>query len=194
MIKNKKILIVGGGIAGPALAIYCHRLGAQVEVLEARKESDLEEGLFMGISPNGLRVLSDLIDINQLHQEYAPGAINFFNAKGRRIAGLETSYQLEKYGFESIQVKRSAISRLLHKELIKRNIPVHYGSSIISLPKENQQIIPVTDSGNHPPVDLVFGADGIHSRCRRLIFPFSPKPKYTKQLSTGSIVSMPGCF
>jgi len=191
-MTNKKVLIAGGGIAGPAIALYCHRLGAMVELLEARNADELDEGLFMGISPNGLKVLSDLIDLNELYQEYAPGAIEFYNSKGQLIAELESNYQKPKYGFESIQVKRAAISKLLHQELKRNNIPIYYGTSIVALSEKTGQITPVTNSGNLAPVDLVIGADGIHSRCRRLIFPFANKPKYTQQLSTGSIISMEG--
>jgi len=192
MMTNKKVLIVGGGIAGPAMALYCHRLGAKVELLEARNADELDEGLFMGVSPNGLKVLSDLIDLNKLYQEYAPGAIEFYNSKGQMIAELESSYQRDEYGFESIQVKRSAISKLLHQELKRNNIPIYYGTSIVALPVEDGQITPVTDRGNLKAVDLVIGADGIHSRCRSLLFPFVNRPEYTQQLSTGSIISMEG--
>ncbi|KAB1065115.1 FAD-dependent oxidoreductase [Salibacter halophilus] len=195
MMVNKKILIVGGGIAGPALAIYCHRLGAEVTLLESRNESELDEGLFLGISPNGLCVLSDLIDLSKLYREYSPGAINFFNAKGKKIAELDTDHQVEKYGWQSIQVKRSSISRLLHNEMRKLDITVLYDTSIVNLKETDDQVLPITSNGNLEPVDLVFGADGIHSECRRIIFPFAHKPKYTHQLSTGSILSIPGwCF
>ncbi|GGG94403.1 FAD-dependent oxidoreductase [Pedobacter zeae] len=191
-MDKRKILIVGGGIAGPALAIKLVEQGAQVKIIEARSEAEMNEGLFFGISPNGLNVLSGLVDISPLYEEYVPGTLRFYNSKGQRIAELDASYQKESYGISSIQVRRSAISKLLQEKLISLGVQVEYGCKLMSIDYRETKIEVETSKGRLTGYDLLIGADGIHSRCRRLIFPDAPKPVYTKMLSTGAIVKIPG--
>ncbi|MBB6235901.1 2-polyprenyl-6-methoxyphenol hydroxylase-like FAD-dependent oxidoreductase [Pedobacter sp. AK013] len=190
-MNEKKILIVGSGIAGPALAIKLIEQGAQVKIIEARSEAEMNEGLFFGISPNGLNILSGLIDISQLYEEYVPGTLRFYNAKGKRIAELDASYQKEAYGVSSIQVKRSAISNLLKEKLISLGVQIEYGCKLMSIEYSGTKIVVETNKGKLTGYDLLIGADGIHSRCRKLVFPDAPKPVYTKMLSTGAIVKIP---
>ncbi|MBO9674780.1 MAG: FAD-dependent monooxygenase [Sphingobacteriaceae bacterium] len=190
-MDERKILIVGSGIAGPALAIKLIEQGAQVKIIEARSEAEMNEGLFFGISPNGLNILSGLVDISKLYEEYVPGTLRFYNAKGQRIAELDASYQKEAYGVSSIQVKRSAISNLLQEKLISLGVQIEYGCKLMSIEYSGTKIDVETNKGKLTGYDLLIGADGIHSRCRRLVFPDAPKPVYTKMLSTGAIVKIP---
>ncbi|MBO9728489.1 MAG: FAD-dependent monooxygenase [Chitinophaga sp.] len=191
-MDNRKILIVGGGVAGPALAIQLIEQGAEVKVIEARTEAEMNEGLFFGISPNGLNVLSSLVDITRIYEEYVPGTLHFYNAKGRLIAELDASYQKEAYGISSIQVKRSAINDLLHEKLASLGAPVEYGCKLQAIEYAGTKIEVETSKGRLTGYDLLVGADGIHSLCRRLVFPGAPKPTFTKMLSTGAIAKIPG--
>lgn len=192
MMNNRKILVVGSGIAGPALAIKLIEQGADVKMIEARSEAEMNEGLFFGVSPNGLNILSDLIDISRLYEEYVPGTLRFYNAKGHRIAELDAGYQKQIYGSNSIQIKRSAITNLLREKLTSLGCQIEYDCKLQSIEYLGTGIDVHTSKGKLADYDLLIGADGIHSRCRRLIFPDAPKPIYTKMLSTGAIVEIPG--
>lgn len=191
-MKGKKVLIAGAGIAGPALAIQLIGQGAEVRIIESRKESQMQEGLFIGISPNGLNVLKGLVDISSLYDEYCPGTLHFLNARGKCIASLGTSYQLNQYGVESIQVKRSAITLLLHNKLRSAGCTMEYDCRLESIVEAGERISVLTSKGELADFDILIGADGIHSKCRALAFPDSPKPVYTELLSTGGIVKIPG--
>jgi 2-polyprenyl-6-methoxyphenol hydroxylase-like FAD-dependent oxidoreductase len=190
-MKGKKVLIAGAGIAGPALAIELIGQGAEVSIIESRKENQLQEGLFIGISPNGLNILQGLVDISTIYDEYCPGTLHFLNAKGKCIASLDTSYQLERYGIESIQVKRSAITRALHDKLKSLGCTITYDCRLESIEEAGEKVRVRTTNGVLGDFDLLIGADGIHSRCREITFPQSPKPVYTELLSTGAIVAIP---
>lgn len=190
-MKSKKVLIAGAGIAGPALAIELISQGADVRIIESRKESQMQEGLFIGISPNGLNILKELVDISKIYEEYCPGNIHFLNATGKRIASLGTAYQLEQYGIESIQVKRSAITRLLHDKLRSLGCAIEYDCRLESIEEAGEKVRVRTTNGVLGDFDLLIGADGIHSKCREIAFPHSPRPVYTELLSTGAIVAIP---
>jgi 2-polyprenyl-6-methoxyphenol hydroxylase-like FAD-dependent oxidoreductase len=191
IMDNRKILIVGGGVAGPALAIQLVEQGADVKVIEARSEAEMNEGLFFGISPNGLNILSRLVDIKNIYEEYVPATLHFYNAKGRLIAELDASYQKEAYGISSIQVKRSAINDLLQERLSGLGVQVAYGCKLQSIDYAGSKINVETSKGRLTGYDLLIGADGVHSLCRRLAFPDAPKPTYTQMLSTGAIAKIP---
>lgn len=191
-MKGKKILIAGAGIAGPALAIELIGQGAEVSIIESRPESQMQEGLFIGLSPNGLNILKELADISGIYKEYCPGTIHFLNASGKCIASLDTAYQRSPYGIESVQVKRSAITRLLHDRLASLGCTIAYDCRLEVISEVGEKVRIHTTKGVSGDFDLLIGADGIHSKCREIAFPDSPKPVYTGLLSTGAIVTVPG--
>ncbi|MET3878613.1 NAD(P)/FAD-dependent oxidoreductase [Chitinophaga sp. OAE865] len=190
-MKGKKVLIAGAGIAGPALAIALIKQGVGVSIIESRQKSQIEEGLFIGISPNGLNILRGLTDISRLYDDYCPGTLHFLNARGKCIASLDTASQKEQYGIESIQVRRSAITRLLHDKLASLGCTVEYDCRLESIDDSGGKITVRTSRGVSDDFDILIGADGIHSRCRSIVFPHSPGPVFTELLSTGAIVNMP---
>lgn len=191
-MKGKKVLIAGAGIAGPALAIALIEQGAEVSIIESRPKSQMEEGLFIGISPNGLNTLRGLTDITKLYDDYCPGTLHFLNAQGKCIASLDTAYQKEQYGIEAVQVRRSAITRLLHDRLTSLGCTIQYDCRLEYIDVSGEKVTVRTSNGVFNDFDILIGADGIHSRCRGIAFPRSLRPAFTELLSTGAIVSIPG--
>ena len=59
-MKKRKALIIGGGIAGPALALFLKRAGIDAAVYEAKPSPSRYAGLFLNVAPNGLDVLRTL--------------------------------------------------------------------------------------------------------------------------------------
>ena len=56
-MKIKKVLIIGGGVAGPVLGLFLRRAGVDVEIMEA-SEAPSEAGGALGIAANGMHVLT----------------------------------------------------------------------------------------------------------------------------------------
>ncbi len=188
--RKSSAIIIGAGIAGPAMAIQLQNLGMNTEIFESRQGHEINQGLFLGITPNGLNVLRDFIDIEKLKEEYTPGKMIFLNAQGKNIGELDTKYQKKKYGAETIQVKRAAISFELRKKVANRGIPLHYGKKLVQLFQNNNGVIARFADGTEKKADFLIACDGTHSVCRKILFPDAPKPVYTRQLSTGAFVKM----
>ena len=55
-----RALIIGSGVAGPAVALFLQRAGWDVEIFEAAEEPDAYSGLFLNVATNGLAVLDRL--------------------------------------------------------------------------------------------------------------------------------------
>ncbi|MBZ6432867.1 MAG: FAD-dependent oxidoreductase [Acinetobacter pittii] len=58
--KQFKVVIVGGGIAGPTLALMLERNGIDFVVLEAYGSIAPQVGASFGVLPNGFRILDQL--------------------------------------------------------------------------------------------------------------------------------------
>src|SRR5258708_12189671 len=54
---QKKALIIGGGIAGPAAAIALQRAGIDAVVYETRETSQQNKGAFLTVARNGINAL-----------------------------------------------------------------------------------------------------------------------------------------
>ena len=48
-----RAVIVGGGVAGPAVGLALHRAGIESVLLERRAAADPEAGSYLTVSPNG---------------------------------------------------------------------------------------------------------------------------------------------
>ena len=56
-----KAVIVGGGVAGPAVGMALHRAGIESVLLERRPLADPETGSYLTVSPNGLDALAAIV-------------------------------------------------------------------------------------------------------------------------------------
>ena len=54
------MLIIGGGIAGPAMALALRQAGIESVVYEATAAPRDQAGTFLNVAPNGLRALQAL--------------------------------------------------------------------------------------------------------------------------------------
>ena len=54
---ERKALIIGCGVAGPAVALFLKRAGLHAEVFEARSAAAEDAGFFLNLAPNGMNVL-----------------------------------------------------------------------------------------------------------------------------------------
>ncbi len=191
-MKTRKAIIIGAGIAGPALALQLQRVGIQSVIYESRPRPDGDEGAFLGLTPNGQNAIRSLVDLAGLHEEYTPGKMEFYNARNRKIGELDTAGQRERFGAETIQLKRSRLNGLLQQAALAAGIPIHTGKKLVGLRQtaRGAEVTFADDTGE--AADLLIGCDGVHSATRKLLFPGSPLPRYTGLLSTGAYARLPG--
>jgi len=190
MQKQKRGLVIGAGIAGPATAIELNKHGFEVEIFEARQEEEMGQGVFLGITPNGLNALKELIDIEQLMSDYTPGSMIFYNARNKEIGRLPTAHQREKYGSETVQIRRSDISFHLRQEVQEKQIPIHYGKQLEGVLRNDRCVQVRFSDGSETTGDFLIACDGVHSTTRMQLFTDAPAPVYTRLLSTGAFVQL----
>ncbi len=185
------MLIVGAGIAGPLLAMQLKDAGYRVVLYEARLDANPREGVFMGLTPNGLNVLKQFVPIQALETDYTKGAMSFFNSSGKKIGELPTDYQLDKYGAETIQIKRWHLNKLVQAATAERGIETTYGKKCARVVEDHRQATVYFDDGTNAEGDIVVGCDGAFSAVRKAMFPTHAKPAYTRLISTGGFARLP---
>src|SRR5918998_4461684 len=177
---NKKALIIGGGIAGPVTAMALQRAGIESVVYEAYDTSaGLDAGAFLTVAVNGLDALRSL-DAHEpvLAAGFPTRSIEFFSGTGKRLGEVPIGGTLAD-GTVTHTIKRADLYRVLHAEAIRRGIRIEHGKRLIDAETTPDGVVARFEDSTHAEGDLLIGADGIHSRTRRIIDPAAPGPRYT---------------
>ena len=153
------ILIVGGGIGGLSIARELSMRNLKVSVIErAEKLNPVGAGIIM--NPNAMRVLERNGLADQVRADSWPYLIRETRDHTGRLLATRDYRPL----YESGKLAQGALVHRAHLlDVLFRSLPagtVQFGVSLKSIP---------------PDVDLVIGADGIHSQVRREIFGDVPK-------------------
>jgi FAD-dependent urate hydroxylase len=178
---NKKALIIGGGIAGPVTAMALQRAGVESVVYEAYDTSaGLGAGAFLTVAVNGLDALRTL-DAHEpvLDAGFPTRKIEFFSGTGKRLGEVPIGGTLPD-GTDTHTIKRADLYRVLHDQAIRRGVRIEHGRRLVDAETTpDGGVVARFADGSRAAGDLLIGADGIHSRTRRIIDPTAPEPRYT---------------
>jgi 2-polyprenyl-6-methoxyphenol hydroxylase-like FAD-dependent oxidoreductase len=164
-----KIAINGAGIAGPALAYWLLRSGHEVLLIE--KAPELRAGGyiidFWGLGYDVAEKMGLLPRIHELG--YAVREVRFVDRNGRKRGGfpVDAFSRMTKGRFTSL--RRSDLSAALYHALEGKAETI-FGDSIAGIREEGPRVTIGFDHAAPREVDLVVGADGLHSRVRQLVF------------------------
>jgi 2-polyprenyl-6-methoxyphenol hydroxylase-like FAD-dependent oxidoreductase len=178
---NKKALIIGGGIAGPVTAMALQRAGIDSVVYEAYDTSaGLDAGAFLTVAVNGLDALGTLgAHEPVLDAGFPTRNIEFFSGTGKRLGEVPIGGTLPD-GTVTHTIKRADLYRVLHDQALRRGIRIEHGKRLVDAgTTPDGDVVARFEDGTQATGDLLIGADGIHSRTRRIIDPGAPKPRYT---------------
>lgn len=182
-----RILIVGGGIAGSTLAFALRRAGASAVVVEARQSERNAGGAFLALAPNGISALRaiGLDDVPTAAGGFPVSGLDFHNARGRRIAELAAERDAERYGSQSMVLRRASLQAELAERAQAAGARFLFDARLVELRARADGIEAVLADGHTRTVDAVIGADGIWSTVRRLTWPNAPRPSYTGIVDCG---------
>lgn len=191
-MSRTKVLIIGCGFAGTALALFLKQAGIESEIYEAREVSDLDAGAFLFLAPNGMNVLKILGLDGALEPEgIATTGITFYNSRGKEIGELDNRFDKELYGARGHVLKRETIFRILRNEVERQSIPLHFGKRLEHVAQSSAGVQATFEDGTTATGEALIGADGISSSTRQLILPHAPKPNYLGLVDTGGFANLP---
>ncbi|SFR12646.1 flavin-dependent oxidoreductase [Poseidonocella sedimentorum] len=179
-MTDNRILIVGGGIGGLAMALTLQQIGVDCVVFEAAPEMK-PLGVGINLQPNAVRELYDLgigaADLDRVGlpaEEWALVGLN-----GREVyaepRGTKAGYHWPQYA-----VHRGALHVLLYERLIERAGPgaVQLGTRVTGYRQDGGLVTATVEGpdGESREVSgrLLIGADGIHSAVRAQMHPDQP--------------------
>jgi 2-polyprenyl-6-methoxyphenol hydroxylase-like FAD-dependent oxidoreductase len=158
-----RILIVGGGIAGLAMARACRQADLDCEIAE-RTPTWTSVGAGIYLPGNGVAALRRL---GLAEPVIAAGAVverrRIFDDRGRRLIDFD-----EAGLWRDVAPPIALPRRDLHRVLVDAaaGVPIRFGVSVTSVDDLSDAVRVGFDDGSSGAYDLVIGADGIHSNLR----------------------------
>lgn len=171
-----RILICGAGIAGAAAAWWLERDGHEVTLLErssGRREGgymvDVRDGGFDAVERMGLlpALRRYAVTLRELVYHDTDGGV------------LETFVDDSADADRTLSLMRQDLELALHEALGARTTG-RFGTTVDSVEERLQGVRVALSDGTTETVDLLIGADGLHSRIRRLCF--GPEEDFVRDL------------
>jgi 2-polyprenyl-6-methoxyphenol hydroxylase-like FAD-dependent oxidoreductase len=182
-------ILIGGGIAGPALALLLKKSGIRSTVYEAHPRLEDVGGGFT-IAPNGMNVLEALGLAESIAANGAPVSEYCFRNQRGEVLACYLAGLVEKYRWPSVATSRTTLHRILMEEVRRQGIQVEYGKRLQNFASaEGGKVVAVFEDGTTAQGDFLVGADGVHSRVRQIIRPGAPRPSYLGVLGVGGFVA-----
>jgi FAD-dependent urate hydroxylase len=179
MPDRPRVLIVGGGIAGLALAPMLTRIGVAVDVIEREPAwRPAGTGIYLpGNAARALRVLG-------LEAQVASRAVEivhqrFYDHHGRLLCEVDVAELWAAVG-PCLALHRAELHRLLREAAA--DVPMRIGLAVKHLAQRDGIVSVEFSDGTSGEYDLVVGADGVHSAVRRLTSKPSAVPRPVGQV------------
>ncbi|MFI6675873.1 FAD-dependent oxidoreductase [Kribbella sp. NPDC050470] len=168
-----KVLVIGGGTGGLALAHGLKRAGIEVTVFERDAlRTDGLHGYRVGIDPDGSRALHALLP-SELYDTFVAT-----RARDPKYFNMLTEDLKEVLSFDLLPVtdpvaSEKSISRMTLRQILLTGLEdvVEFGKEFTHFEQGADRVTAYFADGTHATGDLLVAADGAHSRVRRQYLP-----------------------
>ncbi len=162
-----KILIVGAGLGGLALAGFLDDCGIEYSIIEKCPEW-CHEGYALGLWNNGRHMLRKLglshwVDENEI----AFQSVVICNGEGKKLRTYNLAHFYSEFGMAYSHVRRADLHQWLLGRIAR---PVQMGTSLTGQEEKEDAVAVWLSDGTEQRFDLVVGADGVHSTVRDCCF------------------------
>lgn len=163
------VLISGASIAGPALAYWLHRYGFRPVVVE-RAPAVRGGGYPIDVRAAAIEV-ADRMGLRPALEDahIATRRATFVDARGRVIARVAPDEFTGSPTGRDVELPRGDLARLLY-ERTRDDVEYLFGDAVTALEQRNDGVRVEFERATARTVDLVVGADGLHSGVRALAF------------------------
>ena len=178
-MSGTRVLVAGASIAGPALAHWLHRRGAEVTVVE--RAPGLRPG---GQAVDARGVAKDVIRRMGLDAAVRAACTDTAGAYTVDADGnvLET-FRADDHGGDGyiteIEILRGDLSQVLYDDT-RDGVEYVFGDRIAELTQDAAGVDVSFAGGDRRRFDLVIGADGLHSSLRAMVF--GPREQFVRHL------------
>ncbi|KAJ5795861.1 uncharacterized protein N7518_004401 [Penicillium psychrosexuale] len=167
-----KVLICGGGVAGPALAFWLVRNGHQVVIVE-RSPVLRATGAQIDLRGQGIEAVKRMGLMDAVREKLVDEAgVSFIDAKGN-VRGEVLANKSGK-GAQSMtseyEIMRGDLVRILY-DATKDKVKYIFGQTVDGFAQNDQGVVATFSDGSSDIFDLLVGADGQGSQIRKHILP-----------------------
>ncbi|MDH6269570.1 2-polyprenyl-6-methoxyphenol hydroxylase-like FAD-dependent oxidoreductase [Rhizobium sp. SG_E_25_P2] len=182
MLRDIKVLIVGGGIAGMAAAIALRNGGIAVDLCERDPQWKVY-GAGITITGPTLRAMGRLGILDDVLEEgYAADGIDICSAQGKHLFTVDTKNDALGGIPSAGGVLRPVLHRIMQRRLQTLGVSPILGVGVEDIEAGASKSRVRFENGSVAEYDLIVGADGIYSDTRTRLFPQTPAPRYAGQL------------
>jgi 2-polyprenyl-6-methoxyphenol hydroxylase-like FAD-dependent oxidoreductase len=176
-------LVIGGGVAGPVVALALRKAGIEATVYEAYATTADGIGGTLTVAPNGLDSLQ-IIGADEVVRSIGlpMDRTVMADARGKRIGELPGLPGMPP----SRALWRPELYRALHDHAAAEGIRIEHGKRLVSAHDTPAGITARFADGSTASGDVLIGTDGIHSTVRTLIDPNAPGPDHVPLLNFGA--------
>lgn len=164
-----RVAINGVGIAGPTLAYWLQKLGHEVLLIEESPE--LRRGGytidFWGVGYDIAERMGLLPRIGELG--FQMNEVRYVDRRGRRNGGFPVDIFRRLTAGRFIEIARSDLAAIIY-EALEGKVETIFSDSVAAIEDTGDSVRVSFDHAAPRTVDLVVGADGLHSRVRELAF------------------------
>ncbi len=164
-----KIVINGIGVAGPALGYWLTNAGHEVLLVEEAPRLRAAGYIidFWGIGYDIAEQMGLIGEIRRLG--YQVREVRLVDRDGRKRGGFDVTVFGRMTHDRFTSVPRSDVSATIYRA-IEGKVEAVFGDSVAGIDEHDKGVRVTFDHAPPCEADLVIGADGLHSRVRRLAF------------------------
>jgi 2-polyprenyl-6-methoxyphenol hydroxylase-like FAD-dependent oxidoreductase len=187
-MKDRDVIVAGGGIGGLSLALSLHQAGIAVRVYEAVRDP-APLGVGINLQPTAVRELTELgLGDGLAETGIATCRLNLRNKFGQLIhdecRGLAAGYRWPQYS-----IHRGELQLLLLRTVRDRigDENIRSGLKLTGFEQDDGRVhVRFADrqSGSEhvDEASILVGADGIHSTVRHQLYPAEGAPRFAQQM------------
>lgn len=164
LVSVRNVLVVGAGIAGSTLAYWLARYGIETTVVE-RAAGQRSSGSPVDVRGPALPVVEQMNLLEPLRESATLArSLTVVDSSGGRIGWIPSQASAD-----AVEIPRSTLAGILNRAA-SAHAEVIYDDSVLTLHDDGQGVDVTFERSALRRFDLVVGADGLHSRVRRLTF------------------------
>jgi 2-polyprenyl-6-methoxyphenol hydroxylase-like FAD-dependent oxidoreductase len=187
-----RALVIGGGVAGPATAMFLAADGWEVEIMEAAPKPDDYAGAFLNVATNGLTVLDALGLRERLLSDAHPAPyMIMWSSTGKQLGSVPNGPAGDPARGSAV-VRRGWLHRVLREGAEDRGIPMCFGARLTGITAEPDAVHARFADGREASADILIGCDGIGSPTRTHIDEHAPNPRYSGLVGLGGFARVIG--
>ena len=176
---RRTVLISGASIAGPALAFWLNRYGYAVTVVE--KAATLRSGGYpVDVRGTALEVVRRMGILPRLEDAHVDTRrFTFLDGDGTTVASIAPHIVDGSAAGRDLEVRRGDLTDALYTA-IRDDVEFMFDDSVDVLDQSGHGVDVTFRGGGRRTFDMVFGADGLHSRTREFLF--GPEKQFHRYL------------